>query len=186
MSTVVTGLITTLYQVSTLHLSTFLTMFLGWSSMYVTTLSQGVLLAEANQDMCIAYVICSSLLPVQGKCFWLMLSHFSRVWLCATLWTVAHQAPLSMGFSRQEYWSGLLCPPPGELPDSGIKLLSPALTGTSLPLGPPGKPHGKYYYPHFTDEERSWGSERLISLLSYSKSPSFPTLLREDWQGMVF
>ena len=37
----------------------------------------------------------------------------SRVWLCATPWTVAHQAPLSMGFSRQEYWSGLPCPPPG-------------------------------------------------------------------------
>ena len=42
----------------------------------------------------------------------------------ATLWTVAHQAPLSMGFSRQEYWSGLPCPPPGELPDPGIKLTS--------------------------------------------------------------
>ena len=41
-----------------------------------------------------------------------MLSHFSRVWLFATPWTTAHQAPLSTGFSRQEYWSGLLCPPP--------------------------------------------------------------------------
>ena len=47
-------------------------------------------------------------------------------------WTVICQAPLSMGFSRQEYWSGLPCPPPGDLPDSGLKptsLLSPALTG---------------------------------------------------------
>ena len=46
------------------------------------------------------------------------------------LWTVAHQAPLSMGFSRQEYWSGLSCPPPGDLPQPGIKpvsLMSPAL-----------------------------------------------------------
>ena len=42
-----------------------------------------------------------------------MLSHFSRVWLFATLWTVAFQAPLSMGFSKQEYWSGLPCPSPG-------------------------------------------------------------------------
>ena len=42
-----------------------------------------------------------------------MLSPLSRVWLFSTLWTVAHQAPLSMGFSRQEYWSGLPCPPPG-------------------------------------------------------------------------
>ena len=50
-----------------------------------------------------------------------MLSRFSRVRLSATLWTVAHQAPLSMGFSRQEYWSGLPCPPPGDLPDPGIE-----------------------------------------------------------------
>ena len=52
-----------------------------------------------------------------------MLSRFSGVWLFVTLWRVAHQAPLSMGFSRQEYWSGLPCPPPGDLPDPGIKLL---------------------------------------------------------------
>ena len=45
-----------------------------------------------------------------------MLSHFSHVQLFATLWTVAHQAPLSMGFSRQDHWSGLPCPPPGDLP----------------------------------------------------------------------
>ena len=44
-----------------------------------------------------------------------MLSHFSRVWLFMTLWTIARQAPLSMGFSRQEYWNRLLCPPPGDL-----------------------------------------------------------------------
>ena len=61
-----------------------------------------------------------------------MLSHFSRVQSFVTLWTIAHQAPLSMGFSRQEYWSGLPCPPPGELPDPGIELaslMSPALAG---------------------------------------------------------
>ena len=49
----------------------------------------------------------------------------------ATLWTIAHQAPLSMGFSRQEFWSGSLCPPPGDLPDPGIEPASsvaPALT----------------------------------------------------------
>ena len=63
-----------------------------------------------------------------------MLSHFSHVWLFATLWTVAYQAPLSMGFSRQEYWGGLPCTPPGDLPDpekvAGIEpasLMSPAL-----------------------------------------------------------
>ena len=60
------------------------------------------------------------------------LSRFSRVQFCVTPWTVARQAPLSMGFSRQEYWSGLLCPPPGNLPDPAIKLsslMSPALAG---------------------------------------------------------
>ena len=54
-----------------------------------------------------------------------VLSHFSHVWLCATPWTVTHQSPLSMGFSRQEYWSGLPCPPPGDLPEPGIKPSSP-------------------------------------------------------------
>ena len=61
-----------------------------------------------------------------------VLSYFSRVRRFATLWTVARQAPLSMGFSRQGYWSGLPCPPPGNLPDPGIRppsLKSPALAG---------------------------------------------------------
>ena len=53
-----------------------------------------------------------------------MLSRFSHVQLFATLWTVAFQAPLSTGFSRQEYWSGLSGPPPGDL---GIEPASPAL-----------------------------------------------------------
>ena len=61
-----------------------------------------------------------------------VLSCFSCVWLSATLWTEAHQVPLSLRFSRQEYWSGLPCPPPGDLPDPGIEptsLMSPALAG---------------------------------------------------------
>ena len=61
-----------------------------------------------------------------------MLSHYSCVRLFETLWTVAHQAPFSMGFSRQEYSSGLPCPPAGDLPDPVIKtasLMSPALAG---------------------------------------------------------
>ena len=53
----------------------------------------------------------------------------SRVRLLATPWTVAHQAPLSMGFPRQEYWSGLPRPSPGDLPDPGIEPTSPALAG---------------------------------------------------------
>ena len=61
-----------------------------------------------------------------------MLNRFSRVWLCATLWTVAPQAPLSMEFSRQEYWNGSPWSPPGDLPHPGIEpvsLMSPALAG---------------------------------------------------------
>ena len=68
-----------------------------------------------------------------------MLSHFSHVQLLAAPWTVAHQAPLSMGFFRQEYWSGSPCPPPGDLPDPGIKPGSPTLQADSLPTEPPGK-----------------------------------------------
>ena len=63
---------------------------------------------------------------------WYVLRCSSCVRLCATLWTVAHQAPLSMGFSRQEYWSGLPCPSPRDLPNPGIEstsLMSPALAG---------------------------------------------------------
>ena len=65
---------------------------------------------------------------------------FSRVRLFVTLWTVAHQAPSSMGFSRQEYWSGLPFPSPGDLPDPGIKPRSPALQADALTSEPPGKP----------------------------------------------
>ena len=60
---------------------------------------------------------------------------------CPTLrtpWTVARQAPLAIEFSRQEYWSGLLCPSPGDLPDPGIEPGSPALQADSLPAEPPG------------------------------------------------
>ena len=61
-----------------------------------------------------------------------MLSHFSCVWLFATLWTEHCQAPLSMGFSGQEYWSGLAFPPPGHLPDPGFKPLSESLESPAL------------------------------------------------------
>ena len=67
---------------------------------------------------------------------------FNRVWLSATPWTVAHQAPLSVGFSRREHWSGLPWPPPGNLPNPGMKptsLMSPALAGRFFTTRPPGK-----------------------------------------------
>ena len=66
----------------------------------------------------------------------------SRVRLFATLWT--YQAPPSMGFSRQEYWSGLPFPSPGDLPNPGIEPRSPALQADAVTSEPPGKPGGSY------------------------------------------
>ena len=65
----------------------------------------------------------------------------SRVQLFAILWTIGHQAPLSMGFPRQEYWSGLPFASPGGPPNPGIKPKSPELQADSLPSEPPEKPH---------------------------------------------
>ena len=80
----------------------------------------------------------------------------SRVRLFPTPWTVAHQAPPSMGFSRQEYWSGLPFPSPGDLSDPGIKPRSPALQADALTSEPPGKLKliGKD-----SDAGRDWGQE---------------------------
>ena len=74
---------------------------------------------------------------------------FSDVWLFATLWTVVHQAPLSMGFSRQEFWSGLPFPPPGDLPNPGIEPASPALAGRFFTTETPGKPKPPFTWRHF-------------------------------------
>ena len=73
-------------------------------------------------------------------------NHFNHVWLFATLWTVAHQAPQSMRFSRQEYWSGLPSPSPGDLPNPWFKPVSPtspALQADSLPTESLGKTNSK-------------------------------------------
>ena len=72
-----------------------------------------------------------------GTC---VLSSFSHIRLFATLWTLAHQAPPSMEFSRQQYWSGLPFPSPGDLPNPGIEPRSPALHADALPSERPGKP----------------------------------------------
>ena len=88
------------------------------------------------------FTVCQELywMPYTYVC---ILSHFSCVRLFAAPWTVACLAPLSRGFSRQEYWSGLPCPPPGDLPDPGmnthlLRLLHWQVG--SLLLAPPGKP----------------------------------------------
>ena len=75
-----------------------------------------------------------------------MLSHFSRVQLCATPWTIACQAPLSLAFSKQGYWSRSPCPPPGELPEpevGPVSLMPPALAGGLFTTSTPGKPLSK-------------------------------------------
>ena len=82
---------------------------------------------------------------IDGGIYWevkhtIEVKSLSRVQLFVTPWTVAHQAPPSMGFSRQEYWSGLPFPSPGDLPDPGIEPRSPALQADALTSEPPGKP----------------------------------------------
>ena len=92
------------------------------------------------------YLLSPSFFIIKSLYFWYiilcacMLSHFSSVRLFVTLWTVAHQAPLSKGFSRQEYWRGLSWLPPRDLPNPRIEPRSPTLQADSLPLVPPGKP----------------------------------------------
>ena len=83
------------------------------------------------------------------SCMQWILSRFTHILLCDPM-DCSHQAPLSMGFCRQEYWSGLPCPPPGDFPNLGIEPVSPALAGGFFTTEPPGKPRRKldvhYYY----------------------------------------
>ena len=96
--------------------------------------SQGIILVSFSVlCVCVYVCVCTHL----NLCCAYSLS---RVRLFATTWTVARQAPLFMGSSRQEYWSGLPCPPPEDLYKPGIKTRSPALQADSLPSEPPGKP----------------------------------------------
>ena len=89
--------------------------------------------------MNISYISSGSLAKIRifvSSLCWCVLSH---VWLFGAPWTVVHQAPLSMGFPRQVYWSGLPFPLPRDLPDPGIEPASPALQAGSLPAEPLGK-----------------------------------------------
>ena len=85
----------------------------------------------AHSQLCVCVCVC-------------VLRGFSCIRLFVTPWTAAHQAPLSMGFSRQEYWRGLPCPPPGDLPNPGIELEFPASSALqvhSLPVSHQGSLH---------------------------------------------
>ena len=82
----------------------------------------------------------------------------SCVWLFATQWFIALQAPLSMGFPRQEYWSRLPLPPPGDLPRLGIEPASPALAGRFFTTEAPGKPSWLLYLSQWTwwNRKQEW------------------------------
>ena len=86
----------------------------------------------------------------------------SRVQLFATLWTVAYQASPSMRFSRQEYWSGLPFPSPGDLPNPGIEPGSPALQANTVTSEPPGKPY--YTFIRETLKKRLHNFQILLGL----------------------
>ena len=100
-----------------------------------------------------------------------MLSRFSHVQPSSTLWTEACQAPLPMGFSRQEYWSGLPFPSPRDIPNPGIKPRSPALQAESLASEPPGKP------THSKATSKCLGM--FYSNISFHGTPKFSAFSRE-------
>ena len=85
-------------------------------------------------------MVCHRILNIYPLCYTVHKCKLNCVQLFVTPWSVAHQAPLSMGFSRQEYWSGLPCPPPGGLPNLGIEPMSTALQADSFTTEPLGKP----------------------------------------------
>ena len=94
-----------------------------------------------------------------------VLSHFIRFWLSAALWTVAHQAPLSMGFARREYWSGLPFPTPGGLPHPGMEPRSPTSpewAGGLFTTLPPGKPN--YYLYLRVNTKVQWDHSALSTV----------------------
>ena len=102
----------------------------------------------------------------------------SRARLFATPWTIAYQAPPSMGFSRQEYWSGLPFPSPGDLPHPGIEPGSPALQADALPSEPPGKLRVK-----------SLSRVQLFATpwtVAYLAPPSMGFSRQEYWSGLPF
>ena len=117
--------------------------------------------------------------PTSGQPRWedlcrsLQLSHFSHVWLFATLGTVALQAPLSMEFSRQEYWSRFPCPSPGDLPNPGIETRSAALQADSSPSSHQGSPQESKGISNRTDFSSCLGKFPTMPAppFNHNKSP---------------
>ena len=139
---------------------------------------------ETTTTLSIGYVLCYA---------WSL----NHVWLFVTPWAVACQA-LLWGFSRPEYCSGLSCPPPGDLPNQGIKPRSPALQADSLPSEPPGKPKNTWVgtlallQGIFVTQESNWGllhCRRILYQLSYQRSPInrlYPNTWLSDWTDILF
>ena len=100
----------------------------------------------------------------------------SHVQLFATPWTVAYQAPQSMEFSRQEYWSGVPFPSPRDLPDPGIEPRSPALQADTLPSEPPGKPSSS---PRAADLSKILLQTCRIMIEPQCKSKHSPTVRKQ-------
>ena len=98
----------------------------------------------------------------------------------STPWTVAFQAPLSMGFPRQEYWSGLSFSPPGDLPDPGIEPaspVSPAWAGGFFTTVPPGKHYGIVQKPYFSTVPRvTCGLDHSMDLITQKKEMAWRCL----------
>ena len=113
-------------------------------------LMQCGLLQRWSEDLAVMHGIVFCLYFTLRVLQFLEVKSLSCVRLFATPWTVAYQASLSMGFSRQEYWSGLPFPSPGDLPDPGIKPRSPTLQEDTLPCEPLGKlKQNKKGYPKY-------------------------------------
>ena len=137
------------------------------------------MLHKANSSVFISLLdmgtFCQHSLPLAWK--WKLVLSCVSV-LFANSWTAAHQAPLSMGFSRQEYWSGLPFPSPGDLPYPGIEPGSPALQADSLLPESPGKsqvsvlktdtPRGKFTCPIYMQISRVWLGPNSISSTTFT------------------
>ena len=120
-------------------------------------------LGQATATLNLSFHAHSKGLIKPGAWCLLLRSHCS----CAQLWTAARQATLSMGVSRQEYWSGKLFPPPGDLPNAGIKPRSPASQADSSPLGHRSSPEtgGRPLEPHLPSALRlRWSRARALFL----------------------
>ena len=132
---------------------------------------------------CLAIYYLSASLSLSLFLLWVCsqsVKSLSHVRLFVTQWTIAHQAPLSMGFSRQEYWSVLPCPPPGDLPKPGIKPRSLALQVDSLLSEPLGKPKNtgvaslflfQAFFLTYKSNQGLLHCHQILYQLSYQRSP---------------